>query len=281
MDTIKGVVATPAWQIGTAVPTVIFLITIILWTYGWMRYWAVSVTWSLLIICLCFGLISYHESSGGGYLIMPVCIGALIAVCAGSFLGLYAYDSYAIFPMFYGNSRTYTNVVASESSTAVSDAGKLKFNTLSYVSTKRGAGFVTETGKKYCVAPVFHKKEVKRIEYWAAGLDCCDDLGQFRCDDSQNKDANGGVVVFDNNGWFFPARFQYYEKARGKAEAEYGLQSVASPMYVRWVTNDRLDFLKNSYATYAKLWIIFMTFAFFLLFGLLSFAMWQNTTVMF
>mmetsp|Transcript_24456 Transcript_24456/g.42796 ORF Transcript_24456/g.42796 Transcript_24456/m.42796 type:complete len:317 (-) Transcript_24456:52-1002(-) len=281
VDTCKGVAATPAFQIGTAVPTVIFLITIVLWTYGWMSYWALCVVWSLLILCLCFGLISYHESSGAGFLIMPVCIGALIAVTAGSFLGLYLYDSYAIFPIFYGNSRTYTNVVASESSTAVLDAGKLKFNSLSYVQTKKGAGIVTETGKKYCVAPVMHKQEVKRVEFWAAGLECCEPLGEFRCDNSQDKDANGGVVVFDNNGWFFPARFQFYEKARGKAEAEYGLQSVARPMYVRWVTTDKLDFLQSSYARMAKLWIVFLTICFGLLFALLSFSMWQNTAVMF
>lgn len=280
-DNLKAIALTPTFQVGTAVPTVIFAITIILWTYGWMMWNVLCIIWTLVLVVVCIAGIAYHESSSRGYLIMPICVGGLIAVLCGSFFGLYLYDSYAIFPKFYDNSRKYTNVVASESSAAVSDGGKLTFNEMSRVDTKKGAGIVTETGKKYCVAPVKHKEEVKRVEFWAAGIECCEPVGDFKCDASNDRDAHGGVVVFDNNGWFFPARFQFYEQARMKSEAEYGLQSVARPMYVRWVPTDNLNKLVNEYSMMAKVGVIVLIIIFFILFALMQFAMFQPKTVMF
>merc|ERR1719498_1583253 len=90
-----------------------------------------------------------------------------------------------------------------------------------------------------------------RIQYWAADIDCCSESGEFTCDAATNSLAQGGIVVFDNNGWFTPARYPFYQKAREKAEATHLLESVGEPIFVRWVEKDNLEMLSNFYSNRA------------------------------
>merc|ERR1719421_1069169 len=113
-----------------------------------------------------------------------------------------------------------------------------------------------------------------RIQYWAAGIDCCSESGEFTCDAATNSLAQGGVVVFDNNGWFAPARYPFYQKARGKAEAEHVLESVGNPLFVRWVEKDNLNYLQDYYHNRALGYVIGLLVVFLILSAVLSFAMW-------
>merc|ERR1719263_318829 len=106
-------------------------------------------------------------------------------------------------------------------------------------------------------------------------MDCCAQSGEFNCDASQNPLATGGVVIFDNNGWFAPARYPYYQKARAKAEAVHKLQSVGNPIFVRWVENDNLEMLANQYGTKALVDVIVCSVVFGILSVCLAFGMWQ------
>eukprot|EP00747_Dinoflagellata_sp_TGD_P186553 gnl/TRDRNA2_/TRDRNA2_43627_c0_seq1.p1 gnl/TRDRNA2_/TRDRNA2_43627_c0~~gnl/TRDRNA2_/TRDRNA2_43627_c0_seq1.p1 ORF type:complete len:213 (+),score=50.47 gnl/TRDRNA2_/TRDRNA2_43627_c0_seq1:3-641(+) len=175
----------------------------------------------------------------------------LLASIIGTVIGLYVFDTYAIFPAFYTNARKYTNVVPSEPAAAVADAGKLIFSSSSKVLTGKAMSYVGENGVQYCVAPIsdgtasFGCNGV-RVQYWAAGMDCCE-KGSFTCDAAESSDAFGGIAVFDNFGYFKASRHDFYEKARKKAEAEYQMSSIEEPMFVRWVKEADLDFLEDSY----------------------------------
>jgi len=266
---------TSQFRVVFLVPWLMFAATLLLFTYFYIKIPFVCWIWSLLVIVVSAIAILYHFFARAGELTMPLATGIMVGVMIATLLGLYIYDTAAIFPAFYGNARKYTNVVASEPSAAVADAGKLTFNSQTRVDIKKSVGYVAENGMVFCVAPVLSNSNQPRIEYWAAGIDCCAASGDFWCDQAQNPQAHGGVVIFDNNGWFTPARYPFYQKARAKAEAQFMLQSVGNPLFVRWVETDNLDMLKNYYSSRAIINVSCWLFIFAILSALMSAALWN------
>lgn len=252
-----------------------FTITLIWFSFGLLRMPLGCYVWDVIVVFAVIIGIAYHYLAARGGLILPVSLGCLLAVVVGTVLGMYNYDTFAIFPMFYDNARKYTNVVASEPAAAVADAGKLTFNTNTKVDLDKAVGYVAESGTIYCVAPVVDPVKQPRIEFWAAGINCCSAVGNFNCDAARDKTAGGGVVVFNNNGWFAPSRFPFYQKAQQKAEAQFMLQSVGNPLYVRWVERDNLDYLHNYYGTRSTIFITVSVLIAAVLSALIAFAMWE------
>lgn len=269
------IATTPTFWIVFMGTFLVFLTTLLLFTYCYMKL--PFLCWSFTFLTLVFiaVAVAYHFLAQQGAYTVSLSTGCFIAVCLGTFLGLYCYDTAAIFPMFYNNARKYTNVVSSEASAAIADAGKITFNAQTKVDVNKSVGYTAEDGMVYCVAPVTDPSKQPRIEYWAAGINCCSQAGNFNCDAAANPAAQGGVVVFDNNGWFSASRFPFYQKARAKAEATYMLQSVGDPIYVRWVEKDDLDYLHNYYAHRALAMVFTSLGVMLILSACLSFGMWQ------
>lgn len=230
------------------VPFFVFVATLLLWTYGFMNNYYLCGAWTVLGL-VASGIMILNSGAGPCY--APVGVACLPALVIGSVLGLFLYDTYAIFPNFYAHTRKYTNVVPSEPSAAVADAGKIVFTSESFLDTAHAVSFVGETGIEYCVAPVNDNNNLTRIEFWAAGLDCCGPQGEFACDAAADGGAHSGIVVFDNNGYFQEARHDYYDRARMKAESTFNLQSVERPLFVRWVREANLDMLSTHYRNMA------------------------------
>jgi len=252
-----------------------FTATLLLFTYGYMKIPFLCWLWTATVLVLIAVAIAFHFLARRGQVTVALSTGCFIAVVLGSLLGLYVYDTAAIYPMFYRHARKYSNVVSSEPSAAVADAGKLTFNEQARVDVNKSVGYIAEDGVVYCVAPVLDPTKQPRIEYWAAGIDCCASTGDFRCDALSNPRAQGGVVVFDNNGWFTPARYPFYQKARAKAEAQFLLQSVGDPLFIRWVEKDNLNYLSDYYSNRAMWYVIVMLLVFLILSALLSLGLWQ------
>jgi len=222
----------------------VFTFLLIFYTYGFMALPSICVVLSAFCLMVAGSLTAFSKQAN---VLLPLAMMLPIAVIAGSVGGLYTYDVYAIYPMFYANARTYSDVVPSQSSAAVSDAGKLIFSSSSYVDASLSVGYVTERGNTYCAAPVVDPSLQKQVQFWAVGINCCSNAGEFTCDSAADPKATAGVVVFDNVGFFSDSSFDQYTKAKKKAEAYFGLFSTAYPMYVRWVTDDNLDMLSNEF----------------------------------
>jgi len=273
---VKYIAATPTFLAVFIGTWLCFTTTLILFTYYYMNMPFVCWSWTCLVVFLIGMAAALNYLVGtSGQIAMSLAKGCFIAVVLGNVLGLYVYDTASIFPMFYDHARKYTNVVSSEPSAAVADAGKITFNGATRVDLTKSVGYIAESGIMYCVAPVVDDSKQPRIEYWAAGIDCCAVSGDFWCDASGNSEAQGGVVIFDNNGWFSPSRFPFYQKARAKAEARFALQSVGEPIFVRWVERDNLDYLHDYYGNRASLNVLGMMFVFMIMSALLSFGMWE------
>jgi len=234
----------PDFLITWLVPCFIFVANTLLFSYGFMQLPSLCLLISsvlLLASCIMFFIRSR------GHIWLPLSVTLFIAVLASSFLGLYIYDQFAIFPAFYRNTRLYANVIASQPSAAVADAGKITFTAEASVDTNHSAAFVSESGFVYCIAPVRDGSAMPQVEFWAVGVQCCNAQGDFTCDQAQDPTAHAGIRVFDNSGWFSASRSDFYEHARWKAEAMHSLVSAPEPMYIRWVQESRLDMLSDFY----------------------------------
>lgn len=226
-----------------------FLALLFLYTYGFMSVPSICIL-SSIIFMMSSAVLWVIRSEAK--MLLPLSMILPIAVIAGSIGGLYTYDVYAVYPSFYSNARVYADVVPSQSSAAVADAGKLVFSAASFVDVNASTSYTTERGNIYCIAAVRDPTQGPKIEFWAVGIDCCSTTGinrVFTCDAAKDKDAHGGIVVFDNNNFFASSRFDEYTLARKKAEAKFSLQSTPEPTYVRWVKEDNLDMLKHEYET--------------------------------
>jgi len=240
-------------------PFFTYLIELLFYTYGFLYVPGLCIMYSAIAFIVAVGLIIKGMPGKPPRVALKTGIALVPAVVVSTALGLFLFDQYAIFPQFYNNARQYTNVVPAQPAAAVSDAGKIVFSTESYVAVSQSISYIREDGLKYCVAPIRDGSGITRLEFWAAGIECCGQAGEFWCDATRDASAHAGIVVFDNNGWFTDSRYKYYEKARMKAQAQYALASVTEPIYVRWVKEANLEYLSNDYKHKAGTWVTIFT----------------------
>ena len=79
-----------------------------------------------------------------------------------------------------------------------------------------------------------------RVEYWAAGVDCCQARSVFKCDDAMSPTARTGIVMHERAGFFgdlVMSDFDQYRKAVAQASAAFDLVPAKEVMFVQWVEN--------------------------------------------
>lgn len=167
----------------------------------------------------------------------------LLAVVMGNLAGLYNYHEYMLQYWSYDQNRQYSNVLPSEPAAAHADAGELKFALNARIDTTKAVGF--KAGDVYCVAPVMDETQTSRVEYWAAGPNCCKQRADFDCDSASDPEARAGVVILDTNSWL-PSNRDYYMKAVKQAEAAYDIVSAPAPLFIRWVKSPH-EFVQTAY----------------------------------
>jgi len=227
-------------------PWLIFSIVIFLFTFAYHHYylpcWLVVLAFAMLSVI--FMVLDARRPVRWYIYLGLLC---LIAVLFSSLLGTYNYWMH-MFPYWsYDENRAYSNVLPTEPAEAHADAGKIKFSHTARVDTSRAVGY--KFGSVYCVAPILDDTQLDRVEYWAAGVDCCPARGDFNCDDAFNPKARSGVVILDTSAGdasvssgdqsigfsLFTSRRDYYVKAVRAAEANFGVTSADHPLFVRWV----------------------------------------------
>merc|ERR1719487_546052 len=155
-----------------------------------------------------------------------------IASLAGGVLGFYCYHSYLFQYNSYEERRMYANVLPAEPASTKVDAGKLVFAIDARVDISRSIGF--KAGSFYCVAPILDEDMDTRVEYWAAGVDCCSYRGDFNCDDAWDPKARSGAVIFEDSSQLVPSERVFFEKARIEAEAAYNMASSDEAIFLKW-----------------------------------------------
>jgi hypothetical protein len=232
------------------IPWLMFSILCGLFAFVYHHYalvvWAIISLWFLLAFL--FMVLDARNRMGGSWFLLlgMLCVAAAVN---GSIAGQYNYWT-NMYPYWsYYEHSTYTNVLPTASAISHSDAGKIVFASTARVDTSRALGY--KQGTVYCVAPILDDHQVNRVEYWAAGVDCCNSRGDFACDDTWDPTAKSGLVLPAFMGatvsmansdigvrgkWWRSTRDRFIQAVK-MAEASYDLKSAENPLLVQWIAN--------------------------------------------
>lgn len=166
--------------------------------------------------------------------------GCIVATVAATTTGYYNYSLNVTQYYQFFDRRQYTNVAADELAEAHRDASAIVFEPGTTPDATRPVGYLARDSM-YCIAPITSSDPPTPepdIQYFAAGLDCCQARTAFTCNDVGDKTARAGVVI-GNRTEFVNALLRpelaYYEEAAKVAVAAYGLTIAKKPIFVRWV----------------------------------------------
>jgi len=215
-------------------PWMIFTLLVTLFTFCYHHFH--YIVWFMVLvfvtIAVLFFVVSPRNKKGPMYKYLGFLCS--LAIVFGIILGMYDYYEFMLIYYSYNEYRVYTDVLPSEPAAAHADAGTMVFTEDSRVDTTKALGY--KAGTVYCVAPILDDSQASRVEYWAAGVDCCSQRADFNCDDSWDPKAKTGVVIIDN-GSIVTSKYDMYMKAVKQAEAAYGALAAPKPIFVRWVTD--------------------------------------------
>jgi len=117
---------------------------------------------------------------------------------------------------------------AADSSSRYLDIGRVEFAPGAQIDVGKYIGF--KNSDLYCVAPIINKNATKApasYDYWAVGLNCCDQNG-FRCGEYDKPSARSGVRLLNEE------QRQFYVLAVKEAEATFGI-TATTPLFFFWV----------------------------------------------
>jgi hypothetical protein len=238
-------------------PWLMFVTLILLWTFAYHHFYL--LVWIIVLAWGCFSFMfmaldsikgTSGKPTGSWWLFLGLlCIFAIVNACV---CGGYNYWMHMFHYWSFDENRGYTNVLPTEPAEGKQDAGTIVFSNTARVDTTRAVGY--RSGTTYCVAPIMDDAQLDRVEYWAAGTNCCEALGDFTCDDTWNPSAKSGVVILDMQpgdayimsgessfgvSLWAPA-LPYYHKAAKQAEAHFSLTSAKHAIFVRWVADTQV-----------------------------------------
>ncbi|CAK0891849.1 unnamed protein product [Prorocentrum cordatum] len=112
------------------------------------------------------------------------------------------------------------------------DAGRIVFTRDARLDVRRSMGFKNQD--TYCAAPItvgnenVTFKELPSYDFWAVGLNCCGEKGDFTCGEYNNPDAHAGLrLMRDDQRKFFRLAVQ-------QAESAFNIKSV-HPVFVHFM----------------------------------------------
>lgn len=121
----------------------------------------------------------------------------LIAILAGTVVGLGIFYRSLAFYYHYQDTPKYVNIAASQSASTVMDAGVVGFTAGSIVDGARSVGYQSAMdGATICIAPIVDAAMPPGSvpNFYAYGVNCCAYRGSFRCDSAMDDTAHSGMV---------------------------------------------------------------------------------------
>eukprot|EP00927_Polykrikos_kofoidii_P002058 TRINITY_DN10791_c0_g1_i1.p1 TRINITY_DN10791_c0_g1~~TRINITY_DN10791_c0_g1_i1.p1 ORF type:complete len:651 (-),score=118.68 TRINITY_DN10791_c0_g1_i1:104-2056(-) len=211
----------------------------------------------VLFIAASFMLVSLAPlTAAHGPLLAASLVTGVLAATTG---GLHCYYTYSLPLRALREGRTYNGVFPDQPAVAFADAAKLNFAARAMVDVTSGVGVTSlEVGvHTFCVAPIVDSSSNGRVEFWAAGLDCCSKYGNFVCDDAGDDGIDAGLVLSYRHDGIFDTFFgrllspplmrrDLFLKAVADVEAVHGLVSSPNPVFVRWTKGSKQDHIEDA-----------------------------------
>lgn len=143
------------------------------------------------------------------------------------------------------NHRSYSDVPPDQDAAQYRDAGIILFEQGTVVAIQDSVGFLTGS-VTYCAAPIVRGDAggSLRMDFWAVGVNCCGDRGEFDCDGARDPAAHGGVVIHDFTEPDSVAQItdtvhKNYLRAIQAATDMHHLPHSEDPILVRWGSDPR------------------------------------------
>lgn len=218
------------------VPPTAFIAIVL--SYAFLYFRVPLLVMAVVACCLgaaaLFMAISSFNKQGPIYLHLGILV--LIATIAGAVIGSFAFG-YFFLQYWRAGLGAHYNVLPTEPAIVHQDAGELSFATSAKVDIGKTIGY--KDNAVYCVAPILDDSQANVVNYWAAGVDCCEPRSNFRCDDVTDAMAKSGVVIPPGGPLVWPSGYAQFQAAAQEAAAAYGLHTTEEPVFVRWVLDPR------------------------------------------
>jgi len=152
--------------------------------------------------------------------------------------------------------REYHNVWPEQPSVSFQDAAYLNFagDTKPDVAKSISLHSVDTGYNTFCVAPITSSGHEGRLEFFAAGTNCCSD-GKFECGDAGKAGVKSGWVMPKPNDHLYNligkyvspayARRDLFVEALVKAEFSKGLVAPEEPMFVNWSSQTQKEIIAD------------------------------------
>lgn len=216
------------------------------WLLFVLAYYAFNVLAVGLIIII-FLMVLGHLHHTNGNLPASVLTCGMIGACA---VGLRCYYGSVLPIHLLHLQREVENAYANEPASALDHASVVRFTTSSTVDDSMAFGMkILDSGlDTFCVAPIMDNSSGSSpagspAEFWAVGINCCGNRGDFRCDEGGESAAGGGEIVpaprdilYSVVGKYFvpsEARHDLFMRAVRAASAVYGVPAGKEPVLVR------------------------------------------------
>eukprot|EP00929_Paragymnodinium_shiwhaense_P100613 TRINITY_DN63080_c0_g1_i1.p1 TRINITY_DN63080_c0_g1~~TRINITY_DN63080_c0_g1_i1.p1 ORF type:complete len:337 (+),score=54.12 TRINITY_DN63080_c0_g1_i1:135-1145(+) len=181
----------------------------------------------------------------------------LVATLAATIIGTYANTTSLLEYYRITKGASYFNILPEDRAAGRSDATTLVFGSGVTIDDSQTYGFVdghSSSRDTYCVAPVSMGNAGDiRVQYWAAGKNCCEPRGDFHCggDADDERTVTGAIVM--------PAAVRsnpLFDAAVKGAQATYGLQAGDDYLLVKW-TNDPIKYTTGLFSRTRNLFLVF------------------------
>lgn len=226
---------------GAHLPTMFFVLLVGLFTF--CKHVAPESPWLVAIIGGTFIVVgswpatpkNQQGRNKGDWIPLSMCI-----FCLGAGITMGRLNNAQMEPYVHTHfMNKYTEVLPDADPVTVSDAGTIHFAEGVAVDTGSSAG-LHAWPNTYCAAPIMmvddHGVADTTVGFWAVGMNCCRERGNFGCDDAGDTNVRSGIrvethVIGEGTGHHVPDK---YTAAVRMAAASYGLKVAKQPVFVSW-----------------------------------------------
>lgn len=209
-------------------PWLVFTLIVCLFVFAYEEF--APLVWALLVASALLALL-FVAMGGSAGRAWHLALGFLILASLGVAIpiGFFIENGYMKEYWRLDNGAVYRQLNPFDPGASHSDATVLEFRQGTFVDVQRSVGYM-QAGTVYCVAPVSSRSMETSVQYWAVGINCCEQRGSFSCDDVEDPQALSGLTVLDSDNSF--------KTAVRMAESVYDLsRSAATPVLVKWTSN--------------------------------------------
>lgn len=154
---------------------------------------------------------------------------SVFSVLTGILAGAYIDQSLLIEHSAFNARRIYDNVLPQTPALAYLDAGIVRFSQDTHLDNAHALGYA-HGRDRFCVVPIVGTQAPTVIEFWAVGINCCDQRANFRC----GRPASKAGLVYSELDVHKELVHNFHMAAR-EAGAAFGIKVSKDPMFVRWV----------------------------------------------